>query len=378
MKPPNEQEPQEQEEFFPTERSQLAVIVAVAATYVYFLIFAQFGFLQALTEALGAQHRLLKPVLGLMGVAGIAGSVLAARLLGRKDDRPLMMAGYVTAGAAAGLTWLARTPAVFFTCALLAGAGTGWVTVGLAAMLRREVGGERLGRCLGIGTGLAYAFCNLPAIFGGSPHLQAALGVAAACTGLIAVQLFEQRAPRQASRGFDYERGGPAVWTAVFLGLVTLDSAAFYIIQHNPALKFETWSGGTHLFVNSGVHLVAAILTGLALDRRRVVPAVFTALGLLVAACLLLTADSGKGTLEAGLYTAGVSIYSTVLIFYPARAGRPGLAALVYSVAGWLGSALGIGLAEKLGRVPVWLIVAAAGLAGAALAVRALARRRVQ
>lgn len=378
MKPPNEQEPQEQEEFFPSERSQLVVVVAVAATYVYFLIFAQFGFLQALTEALGAQHHLLKPVLGLMGLAGIGGSVVAARLLGRKSDRPLIMAGYVIAGAAAGLTWVARTPAVFFACALLTGVGTGLVTVGLASMLRREVGGERLGRCLGIGTGLAYAFCNLPPVFSGSTHLQAALGVAAACTGLIAVQLFEQRAPRHTARGFDYARGGLAVWTVVFLGLVTLDSAAFYIIQHNPALKYETWAGGKHLFINSGVHLVAAILTGLALDRRRVVPAVATALALLVAACTLLTGATTKGTLEAGLYTAGVSIYSTALVFYPARAGRAEVAALVYAVAGWMGSALGIGLAEKLGRVPVRLIVAAAGVASLALAGRWLARRRVQ
>lgn len=375
---PNSQEPEIQEEYFPTERSQVAAVAAVAATYVYFLIFAQFGFLQALTDALGAGHRLLKPMLGLMGLAGIGGSVGMAFLLRQRAARRPMMTGYLVAGAAAGLTWLAKTPAVFLASALLAGAGTGMVTVGLASTLRREVGGERLGRCLGVGTGLAYALCNLPPVFSGSAHLQAVLGVAAACTGLIAVQCFEQRAPRHVARGFDYEPAGLAVWTGTFFGLVTLDSAAFYIIQHNPALKFETWAGGPHLFINSGVHLVAAILTGLALDRRRVLPAILTGTGFLLAACTLLTGATTKGTLEAGLYTAGVSVYSTVLIFYPARAGRPGVAALVYSVAGWLGSALGIGLAEGLGRIPVRLVVAAAGLVAAALALRWLARRRVQ
>ena len=35
-------------------------------------------------------------------------------------------------------------------------------------------------------------------------------------------------------------------------------------------------------------------------------------------------------------YTAGVSLYSTVLVEYPARDGRPGVAAVVFTVAGWL------------------------------------------
>ena len=81
----------------------MAATVTIAATYIYFLIFAQFGFIKAVE--------------------------------------------------AAGLTWVARTPAWL----PLTGTGPGIVTAGLAGMLRREIDGGRLGLCIGVGTGIAYA-----------------------------------------------------------------------------------------------------------------------------------------------------------------------------------------------------------------------------
>jgi cytochrome c oxidase cbb3-type subunit 2 len=249
------------------------------------------------------------------------------------------------------------------------------VTVGLASLLRREVGG-RLGRCIGIGTGLAYAFCNLPPVFGGAAHTQALLGIAAACAGLIAVQLFEQRGPRQLAGGYDYSPRGQAVWTVIFLALVCLDSAAFYIIQHTPALRLATWAGGPQLFLNAGVHLVAGVGAGFLLERRQLAAAVGGAAILLLAACMLLDQGPGRFSLEAGLYAAAVSVYSAALVFYPARSGRPGLAALVYAVAGWTGSAVGIGLAQELERVPAGLIVACAAAITTMFIVRHLGRRR--
>ena len=38
---------QVREEFFPEPRAVIAAVAAIAATYAYFLIFAQFGFLRA-------------------------------------------------------------------------------------------------------------------------------------------------------------------------------------------------------------------------------------------------------------------------------------------------------------------------------------------
>ncbi len=350
----------------------MAATVTIAATYIYFLIFAQFGFLKALA-GLGPENALLRPLMAVMGAAGIAGSVGMARWFNETRCRGQMMVGFGIAGAAAGLTWLARSPALFFVCAALTGAGTGMVTVGLAGMLRREVGGGRLGRCIGVGTGAAYAFCNVPAIFESGASAQALLGIAAACTGLIAVQLFEQRGPRQIAGGYDYSLPGIGLWTGIFLVLVGLDSAAFTIIQHNPELKLVTWTGGAQLLVNAGVHLAAGILAGQILDRRRMAGVVGVAAAMLIAACILLGLD--RSALVPGLYAAGVSVYSAALVYYPARAGRPGLAARVYIVAGWIGSALGISLAQDLSRVPGWLIGPGGGLLATLFLIRWRGRR---
>ncbi len=350
----------------------VAATVTIAATYVYFLIFAQFGFLKALTETMGGQNTWLRPIMVVMAATGIGGGIIMAKHFNERCCRGQLMLGFLMAAAAAGLTWVARSPAVFFACAALTGSGTGVVTVGLAAMLRREVGGSWLGRCIGTGTGLAYAFCNLPPVFRGGAHAQAMLGIVAACSGLIAVQLFEQRGPRQKTGGYDYGPGGRAVWTAVFFTLVWLDSAAFYIIQHNPALQLAAWAGGPQLYFNAGMHLAAGVGAGFLLDRRWIVGTVGAGAGLLLTACALLHQDTSRLSLEVGLYAAGVSFYSAALVFYPARAGRPGLAALVYAIAGWGGSALGIGVAQNLTRVPGWAV----GLAGALLVALFLVRRR--
>ncbi len=341
MKSPPAIEQELREEFNPTERSLVAATVTIAATYLYFLAFAQFGFLKAVEAAMGGQNALLRPIMAVMGVTGIAGSLLMAGIFHERRCRGQLMAGFVIAGAAAGLACAAKTPAWFFLCAALTGAGTGMVTVGLVGMLRREVGGDRLGLCIGIGTGMAYAVCNLPPVFGGGVQTQAMLGVVAACTGLLAVQLFEQRAPRQKARGYDYSPGGTAVWTGIFLALVWLDSAAFQIIQHTPALKAATWTGAPQLLLNAGAHLVAGVLAGLALDRRHVAGATLTATAMLL----------GAGALIA--------------------TGRVGLAALVYAVAGWSGSALGIVAAAELAPGSRWLLLIAVGVVPLLLGWRA-------
>jgi cytochrome c oxidase cbb3-type subunit 2 len=90
----------------------------------------------------------------------------------------------------------------------------------------------------------------------------------------------------------------------------------------------------------------------------------------LIAACALLNLGSGRYSLEAALYAAGVSVYSAALVFYPARSGRPGLAALVFAVAGWTGSALGISMAQDLNRLPGWFLGAVGGVLAALFFIR--------
>jgi hypothetical protein len=350
-----ERENEPRRENSPSAQNLMAAITAVAATYAYFLIFAQFGFLHAMTAVFGEGHALLRPVMAVMALAGIAGSIATAKRWREQRARGWMTAGFLVAGTAAGLVWAARTPPWFFVAAALTGGGTGMVTVGLAAMIRRETGGKRLGLCLGIGTGSAYALCNLPPVFAGAPHSQAAWGIAAAIAGLIAVQGFGQRALVHAVYGPDYEPRGVARWTLALFALVIFDSATFYVIQHTPEIKTDTWTDGRQLLINAVVHFGAAMLAGWALDRRRILSVMLVATALLLAGSGLIF--RGWGGSGAALYAAGVSAYSIALVFYPARSGRSGLAALVYAVAGWTGSAMGIGAAEQLGWGPGWMLV---------------------
>jgi len=89
--------------------------------------------------------------------------------------------------------------------------------------------------------------------------------------------------------------------------------------------------------------------------------------GLLGAVVLM---GRGLGSPGALLYAAAVSGYSTLLVYYPARSGRVQWAVLVYAVAGWIGSALGIGLAENLRNVPVAMMFALGLLVVGLLGVR--------
>jgi cytochrome c oxidase cbb3-type subunit 2 len=251
---------------------------------------------------------------------------------------------------------LGRHPLRLPVVAVLSGLGTGVATVTLAAMLRRAVGRERLGIVVGLGTGLAYGAANLPPVFAADASFQAVLAMLAACAGIVTGRLFELRGPGEKPSGADYTPRGAALWVLVLLALVGLDSMAFYVIQHTPNLKESTWAGNPRLFANAGVHFLAAVLAGAALDRRWVGRTILLAAGLLIAACALIDGRYSLVSTGGLLYAAAVSVYSTVLVFYPARGARPGLAALVFAVAGWGGSAMGIVLAQGRGRVPGWLL----------------------
>ena len=350
---------EQREEDLPETRELAAAVGAIAATYGYFLLFAQFGFLRAVQAPASGAAGGLRVIMAVMGAGGIAGSVLAARRFTTQRSIPQLAGSFAACALAAALSIFARNSGAFAGVAALVGLGTGMATVTLASMLRRVVGAEKLGTCAGLGTGLAYAFCNLPPVFTATPRGQAVIGGMIAIAGIVAAQGLKPRAPSQSTSVADYTPTGVRVWVTVLFALVWLDSAAFSIIQHTPVLKGDTWTGNQQLSVNARVHFVAALFAGYALDRRRVGSITLAAALLLLAACLLLDEQHRTFAVGALFYTAGVSFYSTVLLFYPARAARPGLAALTYSVAGWGGSALGIGMAQNLGRVPGWFVAVA-------------------
>ena len=366
------------EEFQPSLRALVSAGLAVAATYFYFLIFAQFGFLKTMHAVVGEDDARLRLLMAVMGGCGIAGSVLIAGIFSEPRGRALLLTGFGIGAGAAGLGMIAGTPLALFACAALTGMGTGMITVTLAALLRREVGGEKLGTCIGAGTGLAYGLCNLPPVFKAGATGQAAMGMAACAVGWLAAMNFAPRAPKGEAGGFDYRPGGIGGWVTVFFALVWLDTAAFYVIQHTPVLKGGTWGGGAQLYLNATVHVTAALLAGMLLDRRWMSGTVLVAAGLLLAALILIGAGPGMFSTGAFCYTAGVSCYSTALVYYVARSGRVGVAALVYAVAGWAGSALGIGMAAAWGAVPGWILMTACALIFGGFVGRSLVSRRGQ
>ena len=337
----------------------------IAATYGYFLIFAEFAFLELVREAAGAR---LRVVMALLGGGGVSGAWAAARVFRPDRARRLLVLGLQGCAAAALPTPFVGGPVVAGVLAAAVGLALGWTTVVLAASLRSLLSGRHLGACIGAGTGAAYAACNVPALFAAAPAAQAlfAAGVALVASGL--------PWPRNGGAAGSpvnpppaADRGRSLAWLAILLALVWMDSAAFYIIQHTAGLRAVTWGTPALLWTNAVVHLGAAVLAGAVLDRggrRAVVAGAAVLLGL----GSLALEGAVRLPLPAGWwYTAGVSLYSVALVEYPARTGGAGRAALVFAIAGWIGSALGIGMAQDLHRVPAIFVLAASGVIFVAL-----------
>jgi len=356
----------------------LAGMVAVAVTYVSFLLWAQFGFLELLSERVSGSGA-VRLVMTVMGVAGLMISVgtapvlsLCQRRLSRTwAARAPVVAGLVASAAAPLLALGCRGLVGFALVAGLVGGGTALLTVSLAANLRELVPVSRPGLAVGGATGIAYFVCNLPGLFDAPPAVQA-VTVAALCT--LAAVLLAATASGPTGDGHDvtspylprrlFSRLGLVAAAVSFLLLVGLDSAVFVIVQETPGLKEATWSADGGTLVQGVVHLLAATAAGAALDLAggRLFGALLVATGGLFAGGFGLLGSGAAPALAAlggVLYAIGISIYSVALVLYPAgRGDEPDLvpkrwrSALVYGVAGWLGSALGVGMAQDLHRIP--------------------------
>ncbi|MFP5204734.1 MAG: cbb3-type cytochrome c oxidase subunit II [Acidobacteriota bacterium] len=338
----------------------------VAVTYVDFLIFAQFGFLQRLAE-LGIASDHLKAVMAAMALGGVSFSLLTPRLCawGRPSTR--LRAGLLFSAAAAFFSLLPLGFATALLTAMLAGAGLGILTVTLVTHLRQWAGARNPLLAVGLGTGLGYLACNFPPLFNAAPGIQA-LAAGLLCLAAMAIPLAP--APAAAERQPKMDAGGTAFLAvlAAFTALVWLDSAAFFIIQNTPQLKAGTWHGTAHLWIDGAIHCAAAVGSAWLLGRRGIFTVLAAAFAFLGAACLLLHHPASI-LLASGLYPAGVSLYSVALVAYPSLLIRGGSAeergrraGWLYAVAGWMGSGLGIGMGQNLGRVPP-LFVLAAGVA---------------
>ena len=336
----------------------------VAITYVYFLIFAQFAFLQRLAS-LGVAGAHLPAVMDAMAAAGILFSLLTPRLSLWPSPELRLRVGLGVSGAAAFLSLLPLGLAASIAVSLLIGAGLGLLTVTLVTHLRQWTGNRHPLLLVGLGTGAGYLVCNFPPLFTASPRMQAATAGVACLVG-ICVTLWKSPLPIADAAIPSPQPAAPFLRVlACFTALVWLDSAAFFIIQKTPELKAGTWEGSIHLWANGLLHLAAALACVWLLRRRGlslVLSASFLALGV---ACILLL-DPHRAALASVFYPIGVSLYSVALVAYPALlapassiAERGRIAGWLYAIAGWSGSAMGIGMSKNLGSVPPLFVLAA-------------------
>jgi cytochrome c oxidase cbb3-type subunit 2 len=329
--------------------------VLVAVTYVYFLIFAQFAFLGRLAS--WQLHPLaLKAVMASMVVGGILFSLVAPRLETLWPPRCLMRAGFCLSSVAAFLSMLHLKLAMAVLLGFLAGAGVALLTVTLATHVREWTDGNGSLVRIGFGTGLGYLISNYPPLFNASASVQALV------SGLFCLLAMAVTLTRMDSDTLDAGKEQPALSPSravLFFGvLIWLDSAAFYIIQHTGAYKAATWQGGRHLYMIGLLHFLAAILAGMVLRRSNPLILFSAAFSCLAIACLFLQQDSLRATATI-FYPVGVSLYSVALVAWPSLLSgaangreRGRIAARLYAIGGWVGSALGIGMAEHLGQVP--------------------------
>jgi cytochrome c oxidase cbb3-type subunit 2 len=332
-------------------------VCLVAVTYVYFLIFAQYAFLNRLGQ-LGIADAHLPSVMAAMAIGGIAFSLLASRTASRPGPRLRLQLSFLLCGAAAALTLLPLNLPASIATSLLIGCALGTLTVTLVSNLGLWVGGAGALAKVGLGTGCGYFLCNVPWLFTATPETQAILAAFLCLLGIVAA--WKTTPPDVSAVSERREKEAPFAFVVVgFTTLVWLDSAAFFIIQNTPALKAHTWEGTFHLWANAFIHFSAA-LAGASLLRRRGLSAVLGLAVLALALACLLLHQHGEVVLASVFYPIGVSLYSVALVAYPSllssatsprqRAFRAGM---IYAVAGWFGSAMGIGMGQHLRQVPV-------------------------
>jgi cytochrome c oxidase cbb3-type subunit 2 len=358
----------------PSRRTALAGIVAITAGFVCFLLFTGLAFLDLAATVAGGAARVQLLSVVLAG-GGIVGSLLAARRFDLGQFPQTLGNAFRACGVAAALAFVAQVWWVFLLTAAAVGLSLGWLAVTLSVGLRPILGTARLGRYIGVATGVAYALWSLPWVFAASPRAQLLLAGASAVIGALAAPWLW---PRTASRSSspDYAPRIGYLWIAIFLALVWLDTATLQTILHTPALKAGGWNGGWRLGGNSLVYLVAAILAGRALDRGWLARLQVVAFALLAGVVVFLD-EKWRFFLPVQVgYAVGVSIYSTALLYYTARSGRPQLIGLLFAVACWGGSVLGAAMVQGQTRVPYAFLISAGVVVAVALGLRLWWRRQ--
>ncbi|MDR3405647.1 MAG: cbb3-type cytochrome c oxidase subunit II [Chthoniobacter sp.] len=349
--------------------STIQGVALTSATYVYFLIFAQFGFLH-LVQAREPSGNAVRTIMGAMALAGLLGSLATFRIVRIDNLRNLLLASFLGCGGAAVLALIARNTLSLMAVSALVGVCLALLTVCLTASLPHLFSNSDRGAAVGLGTGVAYAICNIPAVFAGTAARQSWVAVAVCVLGAVATIIRPFPSEIEAARKVETHTTTPsfAPLIGIFLALVWLDSSAFLILQSTPSLNQFGWGTAALQWSNAGIHLLLALLAGYWLDRGALMQVLVLAFVCLATAATLASADNAIAHLTHWLYAGGVSLYSTALVFAPMeRASRADSVAVarragaLYGIAGWCGSALGIGMAQDLHTIPKWFICSAGG-----------------
>ncbi len=346
-----------------------AGVMAIAAAYVYFLLYAQFGFVSYLKRYF-ADPLYTEKCMGAMGLGGLLFSLLTPYLLRRVKPARLLALALIGCAASALVTLTGHQVALFYISAFLIGGATGTTTVTLASGLRQWVSGPRLGLLVGLGTGLAYLACNIPFVFDATPQAQTVISALICLLGAIAVIVSPvmDDVSRHANvrPAHEFVGWGFVTVVAMFFALVWLDSTAFATIQLTESLRAHTW-GTPSMKMGLGVfHFAAAVFAGWMIDRGALKGLLVATFVVFATAFTLLQIGEPAAWFSGPLYAIGISVYSTALVAFPSlHEEQAGLvpvrwrAAILYSVAGWIGSGLGVGLAQHLHSIPLPLLVMA-------------------
>lgn len=362
-------------------------VIAIAVTYIYFLLYAQFGFVSYL-KLFFPDPLYTEKGMGAMGAGGLLFSILTAVLLRTQTSRMMLAISFSGCAFAALLTLVHASITLFLIAAFLIGGFAGMLTVTLAAGLRNWIPSSRFGLFVGLGTGLAYLICNIPALFDASPKVQTLFSAMICLPGLwcalrpLPVEQDQEAWTPQLSPG-EFRGLGFVSIVLMFLALVWLDSTAFATIQLTETLRSHTW-GSPGMKITLGIfHAVAAVVAGWLIDRRHMRSLLAGTFGLFAIAFTLLQSNSIASWTSGPLYAFGISVYSTALVAFPSLyPDKPGSvpvrwrAAILYAVAGWIGSGLGVGLAQHLHSIPITLLFVAGIFIGGGLLFPLNAERR--
>ena len=335
----------------------------VAATWIYFLLHAQFGFLKRLSE-LGISGGQLLPVMGAMATGGAGASLLAYKLGYRHPPAWRLKVGFTACACAALLALLPLNLPAAMAVAAMTGVALGWVTVTLVSHLAIFIGNSEPLLKVGVGVGTAYFVSNCPPLFGATTQVLSLFAAGCCAVAACFASPIDSAIGTGLLQSITRDPLGFRSTLICFTALIGLDSAVFFIIQNTPAIKSATWGSPSHLWSIGGLHGIAALGSGWLLGRgsRGMVTTLALGFACLAGACLML-AGFVQPFVAACLYATGVSLYSTALIAYPGYlacsanpSDRSRNAGHLYAVAGWLGSGVGIGLAQYLHGIPPGLV----------------------